>query len=350
MIPYLISWSLLGYQALVGSRRWSQSTVVALLLFFTLFIGLRYEVGADWENYLFSLKNVQGISFGDVLQQEEAGYALFNWLGANWGGSLFLVDTLCALIFSFGLLSFCRAQPRPWLALTLAFPYLIVVVAMGYSRQGVAIGLECLALLALERDRLLWFLGWVALAATFHKTALILMVLPVSCLNSNLRFSQLIRLALLVVAGYGLFNTLLSPSIDSFQSGYIDDKLASEGALVRVLLSVLPALVFLLFRRRFQLPTQSLRIWIFLSFGAAAAAGGLFTVASSTVIDRLALYLIPLQIFVGSRLPDTKLLGLAPSFWNQLLVLFSLAVLLVWLFFAAHAQYWLPYRNVLLPF
>jgi hypothetical protein len=58
--------------------------------------------------------------------------------------------------------SFCRTQPRPWLALTLAFPYLVVVVAMGYTRQGVAIGLEMLALLALERDRLLPFLGWIA--------------------------------------------------------------------------------------------------------------------------------------------------------------------------------------------
>jgi hypothetical protein len=99
-------------------------------------------------------------------------------------------------------------QPRPWLALTLAFPYLVMVVAMGYTRQAVAIGVECLALLALERDRLLVFLGWIALAATFHKTALVLMVLPASTLNSNLRFSQLIRLGLLATAGFGLFNSL----------------------------------------------------------------------------------------------------------------------------------------------
>lgn len=350
MIPYLISWSLLGFQALVGSRRWSQSTVVALLLFFTLFIGLRYDVGGDWENYLSFIESVQGFSFSEMLMQDEAGYAIFNWFGANWFGGLFLVDTLCALIFSWGLLRFCRAQPLPWLALTLAFPYLILVVAMGYSRQGVAIGLECLALLALERDRLLWFLGLVAVAATFHKTALVLMVLPVSSLSPNLRFSQLIRLALLVVAGYGLFNTLLSSSIDKFQSGYLDQQLESEGALVRVLLSLLPALVFLLFRHRFQLPPQLLRIWTLLSFGAIVAALGLFTVASSTVIDRLALYLIPLQIFVGSRLPDTRLFGLPPSLWNQVLISLSLAVLLVWLFFAVNAQFWLPYRNILLPF
>ena len=350
MIPYFLSWALLAFPALSGSRRWRQSTGVALLVFFTLFIGLRDQVGGDWFNYLPFVELALGIPFGDVLQQDEAGYALFNWFGANWGGGLFLVDTLCALIFSVGLLRFCRAQPRPWLALTLAFPYLIVVVAMGYTRQSVAIGLECLALLALERDRLLWFLGWIALAATFHKTALILMLLPAATLNAILRFSQLIRLSLLAIAGYGLFNTQLSSSLEKFQQNYIDAQYQAQGALIRVLLCLLPAVVFLLARRRFLLPPQPLRIWTLLSLGAIAAAVGLATVASSVVIDRLALYLIPLQIFVGSRLPDTQLLGISPGVWNQLLILLSLAVLLVWLLFAGTSFAWLPYRNLLLPF
>jgi hypothetical protein len=83
---------------------------------------------------------------------------------------------------------------------------------------------------------------------------------------------------------------------------------------------------------------------------ALAAAIGLFTVASSTAVDRLALYLIPLQLFVGSRLPDTRLFGINASQWNQMLILFSLAVLLVWLLFAGNSHAWLPYRNLLLPF
>ncbi|MEI8251384.1 MAG: EpsG family protein [Synechococcus sp. ELA057] len=319
-------------------------------MFLTLLIGLRDQVGGDWFNYLPYIQRAAGIPWVAVLQQDEAGYGLLNWFGANVGGGLFLVDTISALIFSMGLLQFCRAQPRPWLALILAFPYLIVVVAMGYTRQSVAIGLECLALLALERDRLLWFLGWIALAATFHKTVLILMLLPAATLNPNLQFSQVIRLILLAVAGYGLFNTQLASSLDQYQSGYIDAQYQAQGALIRVLLCLLPALVFLLGRPRFQLPPQQQRIWTLLSFGALVVAIGLVTVASSVVIDRLALYLIPLQIFVGSRLPDTQLLGIPSESWNQLLIVLSLAVLLVWLLFAATAFAWLPYRNLLLPF
>jgi len=76
----------------------------------------------------------------------------------------------------------------------------------------------------------------------------------------------------------------------------------------------------------------------------------LVTIASSTALDRLALYWIPLQLLVGSRLPDTSLFGISPVLWNQLLVGFSLAVLLMWLFFADNSFTWLPYRNLLLPF
>jgi len=52
--------------------------------------------------------------------------------------------------------------------------------------------------------------------------------------------------------------------------------------------------------------------------------------------------LIPLQLLVGSRLPDTSLFEISPGLWNQLLVGFSLAMLLMWLFFADNSFAWLP--------
>jgi len=221
---------------------------------------------------------------------------------------------------------------------------------MGYSRQGVAIGLELLGLLALERGRLLRFLAWIALAATFHRTVLVLLLLPAATLSPNLRFGQLIRLGLLAGAAYGLYSAVIAPDIDYYVQGYLEAEYQSQGALIRVVLCLLPALLFLPNRRRFRLPPDTQRIWTLISLLAVAAAIGLFTVASSTAVDRLALYLIPLQLFVGSRLPDTRLWGLSPGAWKQLLVLFSFAVLIVWLLFAGHSQYWLPYRNLLLPF
>jgi hypothetical protein len=350
MLPYLLSWSIFAYAGFGSPRHIARTTVLALAIFLTLLIGLREEVGGDWFNYFPYLERSIGLPFADVFQEDEPGYGLLNWFAANWGGSVYLVNTVCGLIFTIGLLQFCRSQPRPWLALTLAFPYLITVVAMGYSRQGVAIGLEMIALLALQRDRLLQFLGWIALAATFHRTVLVLLILPASTLSGSLRFSQLIRMLLLIGAAYGLYTAVIAPDIDYYVQGYIEAQYESQGALIRVVLCLLPALVFLFNRRRFRLPADTQRIWTLMSLLAVAAAIGLFTVASSTAVDRLALYLIPLQIFVGSRIPDTRILGIAPASWNQLLIAFSFAVLIVWLVFAGHSEYWLPYRNILLAF
>lgn len=187
MLPYLISWGVFPSAGLGSARRIASSTPLALGLFLPLMIGLRVQVGGDWGSYIGFVIRSEGLPFSELFLADEPGYGLLNWIGANWGGGVYLVNTVCGLIFSIGLLRFCRAQPRPWLDLTLAFPYLVTVVAMGYSRQGVAIGLEMIALLALQRDRLLQYLAWIALAATFHRTALVLLILPAATLSPNLR-------------------------------------------------------------------------------------------------------------------------------------------------------------------
>ena len=82
-----------------------------------------------------------------------------------------------------------------------------------------------------------------------------------------------------------------------------------------------------------------------MALGALAFWGVLEWSPSSTAVDRVALYWIPLQLFVLSRLPDV--LGRREgknAFWVGLLVTFSAAVLFVWLSFAEMAYAWLPYQ------
>ena len=67
----------------------------------------------------------------------------------------------------------------------------------------------------------------------------------------------------------------------------------------------------------------------------------LFLSPSSTAVDRLSLYLMPLQVAILSRVPfviTSRYLGAV------LVALYCFAIQYVWLNFAVHAEYWLPYQ------
>lgn len=66
---------------------------------------------------------------------------------------------------------------------------------------------------------------------------------------------------------------------------------------------------------------------------------------SSTAVDRIALYWIPLQLFVLSRLPNA--LGRYAGknlLWVFAVIAYSAAVHFIWLLYADTAFAWLPYQ------
>ena len=77
-----------------------------------------------------------------------------------------------------------------------------------------------------------------------------------------------------------------------------------------------------------------------ISLGAVAA---LVLTPSSTAVDRLALYGMPIQLFVWSRLPDVIGRGRSAVIVFGC-VIYSSVVLVTWLLFATHSAYWLPYQ------
>ena len=323
-----------------SKRRWP---TIWHLVFWTLslLIGLRHEVGGDWLSYLNNIREAADFGFWEALGHQDPSYGLLIWLGVQTGLDIYLVNTVCGLLFSYGLLEFCRAQPRPWLAFTVAVPYLVIVVAMGYTRQGVAIGLVMAGLVALERGGTSRFIFWIVLAATFHKSAVILVPLALFAVSKHRVWS----FVLVAVSAIMLFVLLLLESVDHLRSGYIDADYESSGAAVRVAMNALPGALFLIFRKRFRLSPVENGFWWGMSWGGILFVILLAVSPSSTAVDRLALYWIPLQLYVWSRLPEV--LGSASAtnrFWSTAVVCYSGSVMLTWLFFGVHAEWWLPYQ------
>tara|TARA_R110002072_G_scaffold16634_2_gene64657 strand:- start:1891 stop:2976 length:1086 start_codon:yes stop_codon:yes gene_type:complete len=322
------------------SVRWHVQWFAALLLL-SLAVGLRHEVGGDWGRYLWHVDSLQGEPFSRVWQRGDPAHASLNWIAANIGGGIYLVNMVCATLFSWGLLTFAQAQPRPWLAVLVAIPYLVTVVAMGYTTQGVAIGLVMLAFTALQRNDLLRFVLWVALAATFHKSAVTLLPLAVFAVR-RVRLSVLVGILLSTAVLYVL---LLQKTVDSLITNYIVAEYSSSGAALRISMNAVPALLFLVYRKRFLLSDTQRKFWTWMSIAAVCFVPLLVVSPSSTALDRVALYWIPLQLFVLSRLPDLLgRRGVEAYIWVYIIVIYSAAVLAVWLLFASHAHAWLPYQ------
>lgn len=324
-----------------------------VLILLTLLVGWRHEVGGDWFNYLLNFENAIDASQTSEWWRDDPGYRLLEWIALQAGWGVYGINLMAGAIFSYGLVVFCRHLPRPWLALAVAVPYLVIILGMGYSRQGIALGCIMVGLVALIDGRVRRFLFWAVLAATFHKSAVLL--IPMAALAaSRRRLFTLILVAVVAAASYAL---LLAESVQALNAGYIEAGYQSEGALVRLLMNALPALLILWKRKRFGLTLPQGRLWFWFALSSLALLGLYFVIPSSTAIDRVALYLLPLQLMVFSNLPEA--LGRRPRAahgtaarpvnpanggWVLLVLAYYGAVEFVWLNFATHAFAWLPYR------
>lgn len=331
-----------GHVSLVPRRRkWSAFALLAAAAL-TLLVGFREEVGGDWGAYLRQFDDVHGISLGEVLSRPDPGYTLINWLSAEAGFDIYGVNTFCGAVFAGSLLHFCRTLPRPWLALTVAIPYLVIVVAMGYSRQGAALAFVMLGLVALKNRSPLKFALWVLVGATFHKTAVL--ILPIAAFaGSRNRWSRIALVAVTMSLGYVV---LLQDSFDTMYANYVEAEIQSEGAFVRLAMNAVPAAMLLFWKRRFQFAPDEMALWRWFSLISLGLLAGLFVSAASTAIDRIALYMLPLQLVVFSHLPGVLggRSGRSAGLVSAAIVAYYGAVLFVWLNFGNHSGYWLPYR------
>lgn len=347
MLPYWILFTVFAAGALQYGRKAVEGTQAAPLLgvaslIIVAMVGLRYEVGADWETYIEIYDSARYTDWDEVFTFGDPGYYLLNWVAQALKIEVWSVNLACAIVFTVGLVKLARQQPNPWLAILVGIPYLVIVVAMGYSRQAVAIGLIMAALAAFERHKIISFVVYIIIATTFHKTAII--ILPLVALTA-VRHRAVIATIVLVM-GYLLYNRFLEGGMDKLLTNYIEAAYSSQGAAIRVAMNLVPAGIFLLFQKRFELAEQQRKLWRNFSLAAFAMLVLLFALPSSTAVDRIALYIIPLQLVVLSRLPDAF-----PDADRQRnvqlvvgVILYSAMIQFVWLNFANHAEYWVPFH------
>lgn len=318
------------------------SAWIAVVLVLSVLIGLRFEVGTDWDIYMLYVNRARDAPIATLLESKDPGYLLLNWISTQMDWDIYGVNLIGGAIFSIGLAVFCRSLPRPWLALALAVPYVVLVVAMGYNRQAIALGLAMLGLVALGRRETPWFVFWVVLGATFHMSAVILLPIAALAANRNRYWTAL----WVGVVAFGAYILLLEKAVDVYVTRYgAETTEQAQGAMIRLLMNAVPAVILLLWRRRFEFSEGEAVLWRWFAIISLALLGVFLVSPSSTSVDRVALYMLPLQLVVFAHLPDV--FGNRGRY-NEVLVaavlLYYAAVQFVWLNYATHAIDWLPYR------
>lgn len=312
-----------------------------VMLALTLMVGWRHEVGGDWGNYLRNFYSALYNSHNPEWWWNDPGYRLLEWVSLYNGWGIYGINLLAAAVFSYGVVVFCRHLPRPWLALAVSVPYLVIILGMGYSRQGVALGCIMAGLVALGHGRVARFVVWAVLGATFHKSAVLL--LPMAALAASR--NRWVTVVWVGVVAAGAYVVLLADSVAHLQAGYLEAGYQSEGALIRLLMNALPAAVLLYARDRFSVSLSQQRLWFWFAVIALLLLGVYFVSPSSTAVDRMGLYLLPLQLMVFAHLPEVlgRRKGNNDS-WVMAVLAYYAAVQFVWLNFATHAYAWIPYR------
>lgn len=338
-VLFLLRYALASMQ---GARR--QIYYIVLLGLF-LFSAFRFQVGCDWSGYYFQYLAAENRDWSFIADNREPfWWAILRWIQAmDWPYPI--ANIVSSGIFFAGAHVLARRQPDPLGFLVLLFPILIINMPMSGIRQGAAIGFVCIAFVAFVDRRPIWFAIWMVIAAGFHASALIfLLLLPVA----TGRYTKTRLIMVVILAVPGAFFLASSESGEVASNRYIGTGVEAFGAIFRIGILGLSALHFFLFLKKKWIRAFP-QDYSLASIGAIGMALTFLLIPVSTVIaDRFGYYLIPIQAVIFARIPylafkSNHALHSALPYLGLLLVFF------VWTQISFHFQLcYIPYNSWLL--
>ncbi|WP_158135112.1 EpsG family protein [Photobacterium damselae] len=326
MIVYYIA-NLFLFPVGYGYKK-SNSQLRLLILFllstvYSLFFGLRYQVGVDWKNYItaFEFYNSNQDYFS-----LEVGYKILNIISYNLGYDIqfiIIITTLIVFFLSFYSLYFIKINPCYYIGVV--FPYFIVMGAMNYTRQGVALSFFLLALSFLFNNKRVLFVIFLLFGCTFHVSLIIFLPL----LFYRMKKSYLISIFLVLAIPFIL--------LVNFQySMYIQADFDSKGLLLRSAFVILSSVVLFLNRRVWDNSKYSNIYYV-----SMLSPVFVFTVSivSTTMADRISYYFILLSALCCFLLCQFNGIHFK-KYIVPLLFICSLTVFIIWSNFSSYIPYY----------
>lgn len=326
-----------------------------LYVFLVVTIGLRWETGVDWNNYLNNFENTNNIEtvLLNVIGGYEIGYGIlvlvFKVISNNY--SCFLLLNAC--FFYYGIFLMAK-KFSPFFFVTILFYYSTNLGMVGANRQLIAIVICLIGLDFVLEKRFLKFLLVIIIASFFHTSAFLFLIYYVINLdfNKTLLFLVLFMVAIigrtnfpyLFVYEFGVNLGELASTKTSIYSESLGDTLESAnlsffGFIKRIVL-------FAIFTQNYKLLSQRFTYYKLLYNGYFIGIVIYFLFAGSFLIlvNRGALYfnimecsLISCQfVLFKNRLDQIKIFT----------ILFILSVILLFQSISKYPNIFIPYKSL----
>ncbi len=321
-----------------------KQTILLYGLFLVLVVGLRYETGGDWFTYIENYAFLGQKDFVNVFVESlnnDYGFEALYWASLKMTGGPYFANLICSIIFVSGLLRFCNSMPNPWIAILIAVPYLIIVVGMGYVKQSAAIGFLLWGMVDLLSNRRTVFFVFLIFAMLFHKTAIFLSFF--AFLYDKKSMKNIFYFSLFFILGGYI---LLYERIEFLYYHYIlhpyND---AKGVFFRIVIHFVSVLSFFFFSKEWKAKYKDYRFWSLMAIFSILITPLAFI--ASTFVDRILLYMIPLQIVVLSRAPELIKTQYLKELFVSMVVIFYFIILILFFNFSYNAGSWIHYNNLL---
>ena len=307
-------------------------------------MGAREQVGCDWSGYYrrFLITPINR-PIGDLFREfEEPGFWFLTKIVRQNALDYMWLNFFASIIMVSCFWVFCRAHRDSLMILALLFPVSIVQLSMSGIRQGLAVGFLMVASVSWMRGTRLWTAIWIVVGAQFHTS--VILFLPIAALAGR-KVTTMKLFGSLVVLG-PLAVMLLGDRFDTYSDRYLENNdITSGGAFIRYFLLLIPALLFLRFRKQiseaYPGSYELMRLTTAITLSLAPVA-----VFSSILLHRVIYYVIPLSIVTFTAVGRVGFPRMSRGFVFSLPVLVYGSYIVLWFLNSRHARYcYIPYQN-----
>ncbi len=345
MTPYFSVFFILYLFGFIDDKVRSQKIHFFLLLtvsiVLVIFIGFRYSVGGDWATYLNVLEKHRYFDFYTAFSTNEFLWTYLNVLSNYFNFGIVGINVFAALVFIISLKVFNKKFSNNSYIYMLAFPYYILLVSMGFTRQCLALSFLLLSLSVDKPFKDIKILLLLTVGIFFHNSLIFVCWIPFLYKPLISKFKLFMIFILILVIIYLVLTSKIAFSY--YFKYFFTQAVFAEGAKFRILFNLIPSILYII-HTKFFFKDKDYIIWLSLSLlNIILFILLILNFLPSGMIDRLLVYIsiIHLVVFI-------KLFDLYKNNFREIFIALTSSLFFIymsgWILFGNNSSSWYPYN------